>query len=144
MVEIATRVLDHPWLGASGALCDGPVPSDSGGCAGSSRRFHSSPEVFANLARVIERQDDVILGRGTYDYWANYWPRSDVEPFATFINSTTKHIATSRDLDTTWANSVMTEGRLDEYVGALKCGTGGDIGVPLERSDIGTVMETSC
>lgn len=30
------------------------------------------PELFANLASVIESQDDVLLGRGTYDYWATY------------------------------------------------------------------------
>ena len=48
--------------------------------------FDSGPEVFANLARTIESQDDVLLGRGTYDYWVGYWPTSDIEPFATFVN----------------------------------------------------------
>lgn len=28
----------------------------------------------------------MLLGRGTYDYWVGYWPTSDVEPFASFIN----------------------------------------------------------
>jgi len=61
--------------------------------------FDAGDEVFSNLGRIIERQDDIILGRGTYDYWVDYWPTSDVEPFATFINSTTKHVATSQALD---------------------------------------------
>ena len=40
------------------------------------------PEVFANLGRTIATQDDVLLGRGTYDYWVGYWPTSTIEPFA--------------------------------------------------------------
>ncbi len=27
-----------------------------------------------NLGRVIQEQDAVLLGRGTYDYWVDYWP----------------------------------------------------------------------
>jgi len=55
-------------------------------------------EIFENLGGVIASQDDVLLGRGTYDYWAGYWPTSDVEPFASFINGTPKHVFTSSDL----------------------------------------------
>ena len=39
-----------------------------------------------NLGRVIASQDVVLLGRRTYDEWAGFWPSSDIEPFATFIN----------------------------------------------------------
>ena len=49
----------------------------------------------ANLAAVIDGQDAVILGRRSYDEWAGYWPTSDVEPFATFINGVAKYVATS-------------------------------------------------
>ena len=34
--------------------------------------FDVDAEVFAFLGRVIETQDDVLLGRGTYDYWVDY------------------------------------------------------------------------
>ena len=57
--------------------------------------FDDGPELFDLVGRVIETQDDVLLGRGTYDYWVDYWPTSDVEPFASFINTTCKHVATS-------------------------------------------------
>ena len=54
------------------------------------------PEMFENLRTVIERQETVLLGRGTYDYWMDYWPTSDLEPFARFINGTDKHVFTAR------------------------------------------------
>ena len=89
----------------------------------------SGPEIFDNLGGVIETQDDVLLGRGTYDYWVGYWPNSDVEPFASFINSTEKHVFTSSPLTARWANSTAVDGSATEYVAELKEGDGGDIGI---------------
>jgi len=87
------------------------------------------PELLTNLASIIESQDDVLLGRGTYDYWATYWPSSDVEPFATFINSTPKHVATSTELSLPWKNSTVIAGPLGDYVRDLKSRSGNDIGI---------------
>ena len=81
------------------------------------------------LAAVIEPQDAVILGRRSYDEWAAFWPTSDVEPFATFINAVPKHVATSTPLDREWANSMVIEGALVDFVRQLKHQPGGDIGV---------------
>jgi len=53
----------------------------------------------ANLGAVIAAQDSVILGRRTYEEWAEFWPDSEIEPFATFINGVTKYVATSMPLD---------------------------------------------
>ena len=41
----------------------------------------------------------VILGRRTYDEWAGFWPDSDIEPFASFINAVPKYVATSSPLE---------------------------------------------
>jgi dihydrofolate reductase len=83
----------------------------------------------ANLADVIATQDAVILGRRSYDEWAAYWPDSDVEPFASFINSVTKYVATSTPLSRAWTNSQVVEGDLVNFVQHLKTEPGGDIGV---------------
>ncbi|SCX56783.1 Dihydrofolate reductase [Klenkia marina] len=83
----------------------------------------------ANLADVIATQDAVVLGRRSYDEWAGYWPTSDVEPFATFINGVAKHVATSTPLTTPWANSTVVDGDLGAHVRDLKAQPGGDIGV---------------
>jgi dihydrofolate reductase len=47
-----------------------------------------------SMARGIAAQDAVLLGRGTYDAWAGFWPGSDIEPFATLSTrspSTSSH-----------------------------------------------------
>jgi dihydrofolate reductase len=87
------------------------------------------PEMFDNLGRVIGSQDAILLGRTTYDYWADHWPGSDVEPFASFINGTEKHVFTSRPLDTEWENTTVVSSPAAEYVAKLKEGDGGDIGI---------------
>lgn len=91
--------------------------------------FDVDEEVFTHLRTIIERQDDVLLGRGTYDYWAGHWPTSDMEPFAGFINRTRKHVVTSSPLTQPWQNSTVVPGPVEPWVAALKDGEGGDIGV---------------
>jgi dihydrofolate reductase len=83
----------------------------------------------ANLAAVIATQDAVILGRRSYTEWAEFWPSSQIEPFATFINGVTKYVATSTPLDQDWANATAIDGGLVEFVGDLKQQSGGDVGV---------------
>ena len=83
----------------------------------------------ANLRPVIATQDAVILGRRSYTAWAQFWPSSEIEPFATFINGVTKHVATSTPLDRDWANATVLDGGLVEFVRDLKQQPGGDVGV---------------
>jgi dihydrofolate reductase len=83
----------------------------------------------ANLAAVIATQDAVILGRRSYTDWAEFWPSSDIEPFATFINGVTKYVATSTPLDRDWAGATAIDGGLVEFVRDLRQRPGGDIGV---------------
>jgi dihydrofolate reductase len=83
----------------------------------------------ADLAAVIATQDAVILGRRSYTAWAQFWPSSEIEPFATFINEVTKYVATSTPLDRDWANATALDGDLVDVVEDLKQQPGGDIGV---------------
>ena len=85
--------------------------------------------VDASIPRLIATQDAVILGRRSYDEWVGFWPGSEIEPFATFINGVTKHVATSTPLDPDWANATVIDGGLVEFVRDLKQQPGGDIGV---------------
>jgi dihydrofolate reductase len=83
----------------------------------------------AHLAALIAEQDTVVLGRRSHDEWADYWPGSDVEPFATFINGVEKHVATSTPLGSSWANTTAVDGELVGFVRDLKDRPGADIGV---------------
>ena len=89
----------------------------------------AGPEVFDNLARVIGTQDTVLLGRGTYDYWVDYWPTSDVEPFATFVNTTPKFVYAVARTDKDWMNSTVVSTPATEHVTQLRAATGGDLGI---------------
>ncbi len=82
-----------------------------------------------NLGRVIATQDTVLLGRRTYDDWAAFWPSSDIEPFATFINGVQKFVVTSTPLEQPWASSSVVGGGIAQFVVDLKRQSGGDIGV---------------
>jgi dihydrofolate reductase len=82
-----------------------------------------------NLARVIATQDTVLLGRRTYDDWAAFWPASEIEPFAGFINGVEKFVVTSTTPDDIWANTKVVDGDLVEFVTKLKQQSGSDIGV---------------
>ncbi len=83
----------------------------------------------ANLASVIATQDAVILGRRSYTEWAQFWPTSQLQPFAAFINGVTKYVATSTPLDRDWANATVLDGDLVDFVRDLKQQPGGDVGV---------------
>lgn len=85
--------------------------------------------VDENIGRVIATQDTVLLGRRTYDDWSAFWPSSDIEPFATFINGVEKFVASSTTPGRTWTNTTVIDGDLLEFVADLKRRPGGDIGV---------------
>jgi dihydrofolate reductase len=88
--------------------------------------------VFANLARVTATQDTILLGRGTYDYWAGFWPHDGPEPFRGFVNGTPKHVFTSRPLEPEWENTVVVGGPAADHVRAAL--------VDLDRPDAGTLL----
>lgn len=97
-----------------------------------------SPETFItdfddvmqeNLDEVISSQDTVLLGHRMYDEWARFWPTSDRESFATFINNVEKYVAATTPLTKTWEHVSEVEGDLASFVANLKRRSGGDIGV---------------
>src|SRR5271170_3608542 len=79
----------------------------------------------ANLAAVIATQDAVILGRRSYDEWSEFWPDSDIEPFATFINGVDKYVASSTPLARPWHNATAIDGGLVQFVQDLRGSSGG-------------------
>jgi dihydrofolate reductase len=79
--------------------------------------------------RVLHSDDCTKVGRRSYEEWAEFWPGSEIEPFATFINGVAKYVATSTPLDRKWANTAVVDGELVEFVRDLRNQSGADIGV---------------
>jgi dihydrofolate reductase len=94
----------------------------------------------ANLGAVIATQDAVILGRRSYDEWAQFWPSSQIQPFASFINGVAKYAATSTPLAREWANATVLDGGLVEFVRDLQRGRGGDVGVHASLSIVQALL----
>jgi dihydrofolate reductase len=66
--------------------------------------------------------DALLLGRKTYDIFADYWPTASAEiPFTALLNDMTKYVA-SRTLSgpLAWAGSTLVADDLAEGVAALK------------------------
>lgn len=84
-------------------------------------------ELGGFLAETIATQDAVLLGRGTYEKWAPYWPTADVQPFADFINATPKYVFTSSPLHPEWSHSRAISTPATSFVSDLKRSPGHDI-----------------
>jgi dihydrofolate reductase len=91
--------------------------------------FDFDENMYDNLARVIRTQDTVLLGRRMYDEWSAYWPESDHQPFADFINAVEKYVVTSTEPAHSWTNTQVAKAPLPDLVAELKGRDGGDIGV---------------
>jgi dihydrofolate reductase len=86
-------------------------------------------EMYGHLKALIDRQDAVLLGRRTYEMWVDYWPSSTHEPFASFINTTPKYVASTTLREVNWPNANLIRGDVAEEVVRLKAEPGRDIGV---------------
>jgi dihydrofolate reductase len=99
-------------------------------------------EMGAALSRMLEEQDAVLLGRVTFNEWAGYWPTSTDEPFASWINSTPKYVAsTTLDSVDHWANSTLIPGSVADFVADLRQQEGGAIGTAGSPTLVRTLIE---
>jgi dihydrofolate reductase len=89
-------------------------------------------DVMAGMGTHIAAEDTVLLGRVTYQEWADYWPTSTDEPYASHINNTPKYVV-STTLDKVewgkWDNATLIKGELAEEIAKLKQQPGNNIGV---------------
>jgi len=60
--------------------------------------LRDTKEVLDDFFGKVANEDAVLLGRVTYQEWADYWPTSTNEPFASHINSVPKFVI-SRSLE---------------------------------------------
>ena len=73
--------------------------------------------------------DAQLLGRVTYEGFAQAWPSMSGNPFGERMNGMPKYVVstTLRDEDAAWENSTVIRGDLAEEVSGIKAQTEGDI-----------------
>ena len=88
----------------------GPAEDPSGGFdLGGWSTPYSDDEAGAavlGLVGTLARPHDLLLGRRTYDIFANYWPRVAAEnPIGAIFTKATKNVLTHGAAELTWANT---------------------------------------
>jgi len=98
-------------------------------------------QMGAALSRMLDQQDAVLLGRVTYTEWAQYWPTSTDEPFASWINNTPKYVASGTLDSVDWPNSTLIKGPVADFVTELRQQPGGTIGVAGSPSLVRSLLD---
>src|SRR5574341_731690 len=86
-------------------------------------KHRNAEEVLPDFFAKVAEEDAMLLGRVTYQEWADYWPTSTNEPFSSHINSVPKYVV-SRTLDAvpwgTRGNATLIKGNLAGAIARLK------------------------
>ena len=83
------------------------------------------------FARMAE-EDAMLLGRVTYQEWADHWPQISDQPFADHINSVPKYVVSTTLEQAPWGtgpDATLIGGDIDEEITRLKQEAGGPIGL---------------
>ncbi len=101
----------------------GPEEDSDGGFAhGGWQAPVSDPEAGEVMFEQARTMDALLLGRRTYEIFAEYWPQAPAEiPFTALLNAAPKYVA-SRTLTEplAWQGSTLLEGDVAESVAAVK------------------------
>jgi dihydrofolate reductase len=90
---------------------------------------HFDEGMMEALTAHLAGEDAVLLGRVTYQEWADYWPTSTDEPYASHINNIPKYVVSTTLDKVEWQNSTLIKGNLAEAIARLKQQPGKNIGV---------------
>ncbi|MGH9246389.1 MAG: dihydrofolate reductase family protein [Acidimicrobiales bacterium] len=91
-------------------------------------------EMGAAVDGQLGAVDTMLLGRKTYDVFAEAWPDREAAgeedaDLAKKFGDARKIVVSNQQLEFTWRNSEQLQGDLVEAVTALKNGPGGDVGM---------------
>jgi dihydrofolate reductase len=90
-------------------------------------RMHSDPVSSAAVKKQMNMPFDLLLGRKTFDLWAQYWPQhNDIWPA---VNTATKYVASNTMTSHEWQPSVFLGGDIAEKITKLKQQEGPDLHV---------------
>lgn len=73
------------------------------------------------MGEQIRPPFDLLLGRFTYDIFANYWPKQDnTNPVTEPFNKATKYVVSNSPLNPEWEKSVQIQGEVVSKIKKLK------------------------
>ena len=87
------------------------------------------PKMGEAITRLMESSEAILLGRNTYEMFAQAWPNRTAEddPGAPFFNDTTKYVISSTLTDASWQNTTILGGYAADSIRALKERTSGNL-----------------
>ncbi len=90
---------------------------------------HMDPTFIAQAAAWLARADALLLGRRTYEAFADAWPQitDPDDPFTERMNGLPKYVASDTLTDATWSPSTILRGDIVAEVGQLKSRPGGEL-----------------
>jgi dihydrofolate reductase len=78
-------------------------------------------EMGAAVGALMEGNDAMLLGRHTYDGFAEYWPKADPDdPMTGQMNASQKYVVSNTLTDATWENSTIVNGDVKAELTKLK------------------------
>jgi len=123
------RIVVSEFVSIDGVMED-PGGAEGTASGGWALKFDRGPEGDKFKVDELFRSDALLLGRVTYQGFAQAWPgRTDEAGFADKMNGMRKYVVSStlRDADATWNNTTVIRGDVAAEVAKLKEQPGGDI-----------------
>ncbi|MHA6629498.1 dihydrofolate reductase family protein [Pseudonocardia sichuanensis] len=84
-------------------------------------------EMGAAIGAGMETASAFLMGRRLYDEWSEYWPKSDDDTFAPFINGAIKYVVSHTLTEASWSGTTVVSGDVAAELKKIKERTGGDI-----------------
>jgi dihydrofolate reductase len=112
----------------------GPGGSDEDRRGGFDRGGWTAPfgdeEGWQFVVSMFERADALLLGRKTFDIWETYWPLHDNgDPVSHGVNVLPKYVPSTTRTGSTWQNTHIISGDLEEAIRELKAKPGRELQV---------------
>ena len=108
----------------------GPDEDRSGGFAHGGWSVGYWDDVLGEqLGAQMAGDNDLLLGRGTYEIFAAHWPHVTDDPYADKLNAAAKYVASRTLSELTWANAQLLGDDVPAAVAALKATDGPDLEV---------------
>lgn len=121
------RIIEH--ISLDGVIQAPGGPEEDGGYKhGGWIVPHSDPAVGEAIFAAHGKRLDLLLGRRTYDIWADYWPKiRSGSPMADSFNAATKYVATHRPETLKWGPAEALGADIVKSVHRIKSTDGADI-----------------